>query len=393
MKNAMKGFISLVLAFGILLGMTACGGSEPIETIPTFDSNFPEQFEFPITDAEPADEGSKGKYEDQLEVWDEEAFMDFYGSVDDLLVCGSSLELYADGIMYHDPAIKDDAFYAESWNIGEGFEILSFDYSIIVAKDADGNLWAFGSDSMDETTGEKNVCSMQLACTEENYVYGFHPVSSAEFACIYLDENGECVYELYDLLAGEITMSSPLLCKLDDTPYAVKDMYNSFSTTTRVVLTNGTYCGAGTSYRYEDDGTYIVGKESRTLENVDAVHGTDAMAGVFLSFIDDNTAIYACDWMSGELKQVSIPMPDGYTLDDMESFTSEDAVIIKFSDGSYYFVDTGDVYDAANGEAVPLQKVEELDGLSDHVVRVICDFHDILAVMDDGYIYEVCSTY
>lgn len=395
----MKKVIVFFLIFGILLGTAACSGGGSAETAPT--TNFPADrstesnpvYEFETTVKE--EEPSLGKYEDQYDLWEEDDYLEFYGSIDDILLNGAFESIYANGILYN-LSYSNWEPYWQKWPIGEGLEILSFDASVLVAKKEDGSLWAFGYDGEDEN-GEMSLCSMQLDCSEEDYVYGYHPVASGEFACVYLDENGACRYKRYDLIAGEVVADYPLLCELDDELYPVKQLYN-FGSTYCIILTDNTFCTSGTSISYEDQGALLDDNTRKERENVDVYYGWDSLMKDCISFADDDTSLYFYDEiMDWEAKQsheelVRIPMPDGYTLDDISTFSLENDILITFSDGAVYCLDSSAVNNAVNGDVLPLEKVEGLDELmaSGSVVKLFKNSSYLVALMDDGCLYRVC---
>lgn len=209
---------------------------------------------------------------------------------------------------------------------------------------------------MNEETGEMELRSMQLECTEENYIYSFHPIASSGAVCISRNESGECIYQYYNIIKNEIEQTLPLFCELDGVLYPIKDIYDSISTFARVVLSDNTFCNA------------------------------------LLSFADDNTSLYAynpADNTSGNSKTVQIPLPEGYKLENIDFITCDDDIIIEFNDGSFYFGDVSEIYSTENGGIYTLEKIEELDGMADHIVSIFCDVFDVIALMDDGYIYEI----
>lgn len=125
------------------------------------------------------------------------------------------------------------------------------------------------------------------------------------------------------------------------------------------------------------------------LKNVNQIYAQGVQyASPIYSIIDDPNHLYVYDGLifSDDTPLFSMPMPEGYTVNDIKEIYENDNILLCLNDGTVFFRDDAD---PACYEWELLEEVTELNKAGHIIDFAAPSTVDIWALCDDMYIYEL----
>lgn len=160
-----------------------------------------------------------------------------------------------------------------------------------------------------------------------------------------------------------------------------------------VLLFNGNVYGSGTSFRFsgEDSQLSMTLSFDEQLIQVDQLYAEgDYKYESFFGKIGDKNNLYTYNnkapyaGIPDEQYRITIPLPTGYTTDDIKNVIYNEDLIIEFNDKSIYIADKKDISKLVYNENLSILYK------NGKIIKVgVGNYIEVLALLEDKCLYEI----
>lgn len=323
-------------------------------------------------------------YDDSnLDIVDDEKFESFQGKIEDIYIDGLHMLLYVDGVVYEDTFDENWEPIWKEWNTGIIKSIVLFDYENLVVEKPDNSLYVYNE------TIENEECvlrELKLDCTKEEFMLG----NSYDHYYIYVYQRDNVTYAYkYDYLDNtttekELIMESNYLL-------GVEDSYSDIVVMNKKGIVNSSNIFYETSTPMGTTSEWRCGFYTHTsVENIDTYYGANSSGKehVFKLKEDNNNLLWVKNPLvsTNEQLRINMPLPDGYTTEDIRNVYIDRDIIVEFNDNAYYIVENMSSMEI--GDEIVFEKIENMESIIPNMIKIQPEDYDVYILMNDGYLYE-----